>query len=771
MDNNFITTLENAFLDYSAYTIQKRAIPDARDGLKWSARQILHAQWREKLTHDKPIKKAQKSISAATSFSYIHGPSSCYGTLIRMGRPYSYRYMLQDIQGNFGPISNGKESAERYVELRASEIAALLFSSIEKDTIEEWEATYDNEGFFPRVLPSLGFYNIINGSQGIASGMSTSIPQFNLKEVNAAMVKLLWNPNIDFEDIYCVPDFATGAILANPDEVKESLRNGNGKACILRSVIDYEPKENLLRVKEIPYNVLTNTICEEISLLLEEFPGCGIDRIVDGSQLEPDLEIYLTKTANPERVKSFLLEKTSLQTHYTINMMMLENGVKPRLYGWKEALLAHINHEKKVYRKSFEFDLQKNKSRLHIVEGLLIAITRIEEIIQVIKESLNAREARENLQKIFGFSEPQAKSILDIKLARLANLEYMEVQKEKSDLEKRILEIENLLRDEKSLFTIIEKRLKFVADQYGDMRRTKAIAIIKDEEEIKNDERSYVVAVTNYGNIIKEDISLQGGKRKIRIPSSKEGEFLIDTIYCKESEDVIFITSLGNSISYRGKKIPAVLPLKSGEFISYVIPTGKEYDFTSLAIFTKNGVVKGIKIEDTLGRKEALVSLIKLKEEDEIVSVVKTDNESIVSLMTRNGFAYSFRAKEIRDTGKNSEGVLSINLSEEDYVVGAVSNEEGAFSITSDGRVRLHTLSDFPLFKRGAKGRNLSKIEPSKNIFIASFVAKRNKILVFTNKRILEVDTSSIEEYTNKIKGSITFKIKEEEFIQKIFSY
>ena len=371
IDENIEEILSNAFLEYAGYNLQRRTIPDVRDGLKWGARQLLHSQMLGKFTYDKPFKKAIKSVSQAMGFSYVHGDASAYNTFIRMAKPFVMNIPLQEANGNYGTLIDPKDhSASRYVEMRGSKAASYLLKDLDKNVINEWEDTYDLEGKFPKVLPAKGFWGLTNGCISIGSGMSCSIPPMNLQELNESLIKLLWNPSLPDEEVIVLPDFPTGGIILNKEEVKESLKKGTGAACKIRSVIEYDNEERCLIVKELPYSTYTNTICKELVKLIEEDENCGIKEIVDYTGQKPDLRIYLTKKADPNKVLKLLYKNTSLQTFYSINLVLLDDGLYPKVFSLKEAMQAHINHELTVYHRGFEFDLNKIKDRLHIVEGM-----------------------------------------------------------------------------------------------------------------------------------------------------------------------------------------------------------------------------------------------------------------------------------------------------------------------------------------------------------------------------------------------------------------
>ncbi len=365
------TIIENSFTQYAGAVLQSRALIDVRDGLKPSARQIFYSMLLHKLTNDKPHKKTMNAVGMSMADFYIHGDASCVGIIMRAGQNFALRYPLIDVKGNCGSlIESGNWAAPRYTESRLSNISTALFKDINKNTINEWRDNYDNTKQYPAVLPSKGFYNLCNGTQGVGIGMASSIPQFNLREMNNALIYLIDHPDCSFEDIYIAPDFATGAILYNESEVKESLKNGTGAACKLRSVVDFNSGERCFVVKEIPFSVYTNTICGQLEAIIESEDNPGIERFNDLTGEKPLIKIYLTKKANPDKVLNYLYKNTSLQYYYGINFTMLDQGRFPRLFTWKETLQAHIDHEKEVYRRSFEFDLKEILDRLHIIEGM-----------------------------------------------------------------------------------------------------------------------------------------------------------------------------------------------------------------------------------------------------------------------------------------------------------------------------------------------------------------------------------------------------------------
>ena len=428
------TIIEDSFTQYSGAVLQNRALPDIRDCLKPSARQIFYCLYTDKFIHSKPYRKTLKAIGSAMRM-YIHGDSSCEGIIMRAGQPFAMRYPLIEVEGSYGTlIESGSWSAPRYTSARLTRLADYLFQDIDKDTIKEWRDNYDDTETYPTVLPSKGFFNVVNGSLGIGVGAASSIPQFNLVDVNNALITLVQNPESSFEELYCAPDFATGAALLNEEEVKKAMKLGYGSSCKLRSVIEFNKSDRSLIVKEIPYGVYTNTICKQLEELLESEENPGIERFNDLTAATPNIKIYLKRNANPEKVLKYLYKNTSLQFYYGINLTVLIDGRFPKTIGWKDLLLAHLNHEKEVYRRGYEFDLNKIKKRIHILDGLLICLASIEEVVETIKQSSTTDAANKALQEKFLLDGAQAKAVLDLKLSRLAHLEVNKIKKEKEEL-------------------------------------------------------------------------------------------------------------------------------------------------------------------------------------------------------------------------------------------------------------------------------------------------------------------------------------------------
>ena len=770
--------IKESFSQYAGAVLQSRALVDVRDCLKPSARQIFYCLYTDKFVHSKPFKKTLKGIGSAMRM-YIHGDSSCEGVIMRAGQPFAMRYPLVEVEGSYGNLmESGNWAAPRYTASRLSDISNYLFEDIAKDTINEWRDNYDDTEQYPAVLPSKGFYNIVNGTMGIGIGMSSSIPQFNLRELNEALIKLLWNPNCSFEDIYCAPDFATGGILLNEEEVKESLKNGNGKSCKLRSVISYDNKERCLIVTEIPYSVYTNTICGELEKILESEENPGIDRFNDLTGSTPLIKIYLSRRANPDKVLKYLYKNTSLQYYYGINMTMLENGRYPKVFTWKEALQSYLNHEMSVYRQGFIFDLNKIKNRIHIIEGLLKAISILDEVIALIKGAADTRSASLGLQKIFGFSEEQAKAILDIKLARLAKLEINKLEKEKNDLEKERDRIENILHNEELLKKEIEKGLQETAKKFGDGRRTKILNIENQEDE-PTEILSLLINLTNQNNIFVSETSSLYSQRRGGVGNKfklNDGEYVISTLSAESSDTILFFSQVGNFYHYQAGAIPleekisveTLFMIKSFEYIRAITSFNPKNSKRNIIFFTRNGMMKKSLLSEYNIKRAGGMRAIDLAQNDELCSIIFTDEEK-VGILTEKGQFLICETKDVRPVGRITKGVKGIKLNEGDFVISAkviTNTAKQIVSITKKGYIKRTPLSEFNVTGRYTKGGKLQKFKDESDWLVDFLpVEDEKEVIIVSTGASIKVKFTDIALLGKNAQGSQSIKMREKDCV------
>lgn len=773
--------IKESFSQYAGAVLQSRALVDVRDCLKPSARQIFYCLYTDKFIHSKPFKKTLKGIGSAMRM-YIHGDSSCEGVIMRAGQPFAMRYPLVEVEGSYGNLmESGNWAAPRYTASRLSDISNYLFEDIAKDTINEWRDNYDDTEQYPAVLPSKGFYNIVNGTMGIGIGMSSSIPQFNLREVNEALIKLLWNSDCSFEDIYCAPDFSTGSILLNEEEVKESLKNGNGKSCKLRSVISYDNTERCLIVTEIPYSVYTNTICGELEKILESEENPGIDRFNDLTGSTPLIKIYLSRRTNPDKVLKYLYKNTSLQYYYGINMTMLENGRYPKVFTWKEALQSYLNHEISVYRQGFIFDLNKIKNRLHIIEGLLKAINNIDEVIRLIKEAADSKNASLALQKFLGITEIQAKAILDIKLARLARLEVDKLINEQKELEAEKDRITSILMNEDLLKKEIEKGLIEVANKFGDERRTKILNVEAEEDEPK-EVKSLSVNLTNNNNVYINEISSLYTQRKGGVGVKfklDNGEFILNSFSAQTIDTILFFTNYGNFYSCNISILPVdekvyinnFVNLRENERIVAAISINKNNNVHNLTFITKCGMIKKSSIEEYNIKRQVGVKALNLNEGDELCDVLTTDSEKI-GILTNLGQFLMFVPRDISETGRVTKGVKAIKLNDGDYVVSArvvPKTTKEIISITHKGLSKRSNIKDFSIGSRYTKGQKIQKLKDSKDNLVDFLPIEENcSIIVVSNKTQLKITTDSINLLSKDTYGAKSIKMDEKNSVVKL---
>lgn len=775
--------IKESFSQYAGAVLQSRALVDARDCLKPSARQIFYCMYTDKFTSNKPFKKTLKSIGSAMRM-YIHGDSSCEGVIMRAGQPFSMRYPLVEVEGSYGNLmESGNWAAPRYTASRLSATSNYLFKDIDKNTIEEWRDNYDDTEQYPAVLPSKGYYNIVNPTMGIGVGAATHIPGFNLTEVNKALTYLLFHPDCDFEDIYCAPDFPTGCTLLNEDEVKESLKKGYGKSCKLRATIEYDEKDNCLIVTEIPYGVYTNTICKELELL-EEDPHCGIERHNDLTGEHACIKIYLSKRANPSQVIRNLYKKTSLQSHYGINMTMLDKGRFPKIFSWKEALQAHIDHEKEVYRNGFIYDVTKIKNRLHIVEGLLKAISQIDEVVKLIKGAADSKSASIALQRHLNITEIQAKAILDIKLARLAHLEIAKLEQEKQELEAEKNRIETILSNELLFNQEIAKGWEKVAKELGDKRRTKIENIESDDDEEPIERKQMIVHLTNFNNIyVYEDSSLISQRRGGTGSKFKmsDGEMIISTISDSNYNNILMFSNLGkvyncnlNMIEY-GRKIPlsSIIDLADGEYITLMISDRDKTNADFIVFITKNGLIKKTSFSDYNIKKTKGVAAIKLKANDEVIDAFLVTDKDSIGIGTEKGSYLSFSLADVGATGRVTSGVKAISLRPGDKIVKSTiitASSKEILSITKMGMVKKTSLDELPLSNRANKGTIIHKLQDDDTLVSIAAVGPTNEAIIVSSKNSsIKFSLREVRESGKNTIGTKSIKITDGNEVKGIF--
>lgn len=763
MEKNLTPIIKDAFLQFSGAVLQSRALPDAKDLLKPSARQIFYCLYTDKFVHEKPFQKTLKAIGSCFRL-YIHGDASAEGVIMRAGQPFAMRYPLIDVEGSYGTLlSSGSWAAPRYSGARLSALANYLFADINKNTIDEWRDNYDNTEKYPMVLPSKGFYNIVNGSYGIGVGASCSVPTYNLREVNTALIKLLWNPDISFDEIYCVPDFPTGAILINPDDVKESHRHGNGAACKLRSVIEWDTKERCLVVSEIPYMLYTETLCKEFEEILNSDENPGIERFNDLTGEKPLIKIYLAKSANPDKVIKYLYKNTSLQTHYGVNFTMLENSRYPRVFTWKELLQAHLDHETSVYTRGFQFDLKKIIDRLFIIDGLICAYNQIEEVIRAIKQAADSKNASIALQRLLSINERQAKAILDLKLARLSHLDIDKLLKEQADLETEKVRIQAILADESLLKKEIEKGLREVMDKFGDERRTQILNLSADENDEPVEVKKYQVSLTNQNEIYVNEISSLYSQSRNTVGSKMklaDGEYITYSTSCMTGDVLLFFTQKGQMYarplsSFENEK-KTYLDFAGDDKVLTLTSYNKTTSARYVIFITKQGFVKKTELKEYNTNRSSGIKAIEFAAGDELVNVLLMNEENL-ALATKKGQFLIIETDAINAIGRATKGVRGIKLGLGDEVSSAraITSEKEVVVVSKEGLAKRLSVDELPIQGRYTKG---IKAMPEGIVDFVTLQNERELVVISTSAR-LRIKTGDLPLQSRTAQGVKTLKM------------
>ena len=774
-ETDFQQTVEAAFLKYGASVAQERALPDVRDFLKIGLRQGLYAQYTNKLTYKDKYQKAQKSVAAAMSQSYVHGDVAMYDTFIRAARPWSYRYPVESVQGNYGnPSSPDSHAAARYVEMKAAEIANLFFDGLKKNAISEWYPNYDDTENIPSVFPSIGFWNIVNGCSGIAVALATSVPQFNLREVNAALIKILQNPNVSFDDIYCAPDFATGGTITNAAAVKESLRYGKGESIRLRANLQYYPEQNMIQATELPYSVFTNTIIDQLGELVNNNESYGIDKVIDHTKKTADIRIYLSKGVNPKKMIEKLYKDTSLENWFSINMILLDKGRFPKIFGWREACDAYITHIRECKHNEIQFDLDKALARKNIVEGLIIAAASIDEVVAIIRSSNDPTEASRKLIERFKFNEEQTKAILAMKLASLTKIDAIKLNDELNELKNKIELFQHLLTTPSALDEVLINTLVEVAAKFGDERRTKVINLtpVSEEEAIETKEED--VNILLFDNNMLRVIAaggIQDGKRGRKGTNVKppKNSNLINTLYTTNFGNVAAFTTQGRMYNFsisdldydKDYSIYEVIALQPEEKVLLLIDTSSFSTYSSLVTISKNGYIKKTLIAEYNSRSKKGVAAVKLEDGDRLINVFLSINDTDKVFIASNAGYYNYYPlSEISSTGRATKGVKAIKLKENECIANATIIREntpymGILSLTTSGQGKISPLEEYNETSRGVRGTQVMNLKEEDLAAVLAIPASKEKVFITSNNKTILLPLSAIP-----IQGRMTSGVK-----------
>ncbi len=772
--------LQSFYVPYASYVIQTRALPDARDGLKTGARFILFSQYKDKLTYKDKRRKAVSTVNAAMRFS-VHGDSSILGTAVRMSQNFSLRYPVISVQGNNGSVLSGDDySQSRYLEMQGNKIAYDMTHLLDKETIDDWKLNYTGEELYPTVLPSKFPYALVNGSYGIGVACSSSLPPHNLNDVCDAVIKLIKNPDIDFEEIYCPIDFPTGGTIINENEVKESLKNGNGKAALVRATIDYNGDKNELIVREIPYMTFTNTIVASIAKAIDEELITGIDNVIDGTDFEGcKIYIQLSKGVNVNRVTKMLYKHTALQSFYPINMNMLENGKNPKLFTWKEAMQTYVDFLREISVKAYNYDLKILLERLHILEGLITVYDNLNDIIKIIRYSDSITLARETLMKKYSFSESQVDYILKLRLSSLSHLEVDKIKKEAEEKTTKANSIKKILSSEENIKQAMIQDVINIKNEYGDSRRTKNISLdftSENEDSESIEKKELLINYTNFNNIYTTEsntlIRSRRGAKGTKI-KSEANEFIVQTLRDNNYSSLLAFSNKGIMSVVSTDDLPLNTKVNANQIFNFsaqekltaLTTIQNKNAFKYLIFITKNGIIKKSDVSEYNIRKGKSLRAINLKENDEVIKVLFINDEDL-TILTNNGNFLRVKTTEINSIGRISMGVKGINLNDDDYVIKAYAvpnNSNYLITISEQGIIKKSSITDLPVANRGTKGKKISEVKENDKIVDYLILEKDYDIIISVNKKAIKISTNELRLLSRTAMGVKGVDLKENE--------
>ena len=761
--------MQKSFIAYSMAVIINRALPDVRDGLKPVHRRILYDMNELGMTPDKPFRKSARIVGDVLGKFHPHGDSSVYDAMVRLAQDFNMRYMLVEGQGNFGSVDGDGAAAMRYTEARMAKITQHLIGEIDKDTVD-FMPNFDETLMQPTVLPARFPNLLVNGSSGIAVGMATNIPPHNLTEVINGAICLMENPDASLDDLMehiKGPDFPTGGVILGRSGIREAYHTGRGRILVrAKSEVEELPNgRGRIVITEIPYGVNKAKLVEKIAELVHEKQLEGISDIRDESDRHGmRIVIDLKRDVQPQVVLNFLYKHTQLQDTFGVIMLALVHG-EPKILSLREMLYWYIEHQKDVVTRRTKYDLDKSLARAHILEGLLKALDNIDEIVHIIRHSKDTPTAKQELMDRFAFSDKQAQAILDMRLARLTNLEADKLLAEYQELEKTIAYLQSILADEKLLTSVIKDELSAIRDKFGDERRTE-IGILDGEIDVEDliPVDDMVVTLTHFGYVKRLPRSTyrvqgRGGKGVV-------GQNLRDEDYAEQiqvvntHEPIMFFTSRGRCYmmkcyeipeagrTARGTAIVNLLQLQTGEKVTAMIPMPRETEGKYLMMATRNGLIKKTPLDEFANlRRSGLIAII-LREDDALVDVELTDGDSVLLLGSRQGRAIRFDEKGVRSMGRSSMGVRSMKLRDGDEVISmcAVTDDALVLSITENGYGKRTSPEEYRETNRGGQGVIAMNLTEKTGLLAAQLMVKEDEdiILITDDGTVIRTAVDSI---------------------------
>ena len=763
IDVNLTSEMKTSFIDYAMSVIVARALPDVRDGLKPVHRRILYGMNELGVTPDKPHKKSARITGDVMGKYHPHGDSSIYEAMVRMAQWWSYRYMLVDGHGNFGSMDGDGAAAQRYTEARMSKIALEMLRDINKNTVD-FADNYDASEREPLVLPARFPNLLVNGATGIAVGMATNIPPHNLAETIDAVKLMMDNPEVTTRELMEVlpgPDFPTGALVMGRSGIHKAYETGKG-SIVLRSRTEIEETKSgreRIVVTEFPYMVNKTKVHEHIVRLVQEKRIEGITAVRDESNREGvRFVIEVRRDASANVILNNLFKMTQMQTNFGFNMLAIQNGV-PKILSLRQILSSYIEHQKEVVTRRTIFDKEKAEARAHILEGLLIALDHIDEVIRIIRNSQTDAEAQAELMSKFKLSERQSQAILDMRLRRLTGLERDKIQSEYDDLVALIADLTDILAKPERVAAIIKEELEEVKRKFGDARRTELMVgeVLSLEDEDLIEETDVLITLSNKGYIKRLDqaefTAQKRGGRGVQGTGVKDDDFVRELVSTSTHDHLLFFTNKGRVYRLKGYEIPEygrtakglpivnLLKLDDGESIQTIINVEQDRSDEAYLFFTtRQGLVKRTNVAEFSNIRQNGLKALNLRDEDELINVFLTDGNTDVIIGTKYGYSVRFNESVVRNMGRSATGVRGVNLREGDKVVGAsvVTDQDEVLIITEKGYGKRTIASEYPTKGRGGKGIKTANITEKNGALAGLLTVKGDEdLMIITDTGVM----------------------------------